>query len=196
MTILALAALVRALRRAPPRAGQTRVLAVDGRAGSGKSTLAGRVAALLDATVVHMDDLYPGWEGLAEAAPLLQRWVLAPIARGEPGRYPRYDWERDAYGDWVEVAPPDTLVVEGCACGSRIAAPYLSSLLWVEAPRAIRLDRGTERDGQAFRPHWERWARQEDALFAAERTRERADFRIDGASSFPHDPEREVVLLP
>jgi hypothetical protein len=51
-----------------------------------------------------------------------------------------------------------------------------------------------ERDGEDYRPHWERWVRQEDVLFAAERTRQRADLRIDGAPSIPHDPEHEIVL--
>jgi hypothetical protein len=31
-------------------------------------------------------------------------------------------------------------------------------------------------------------------LFAAENTRERADYRIDGAPSLPYDPDHEVVL--
>jgi len=196
VTLLALDALATSHRTAPPRAGRTQVLAIDGRGGSGKSTLAGRIAALLDAPVVHMDDLYPGWDGLAEAASLLQRWVLGPLSRGEPGRYRRYDWERDAYGEWVDLSQPDTLVVEGCASGSRLAAPYLSLLLWVEASRETRLRRGLERDGEAYGPHWERWAAQEDVLFAAEGTRDRADLRVDGDPSIPHDPRSHIVLLP
>ena len=196
MTVVALTDLVARLRESPARAGTTRVLAIDGRGGSGKTMLADRLASLLDASVVHMDDLFPGWDGLAAAAPILHRWVLEPLARGETARYRRYDWSRDAYGGWVGVPPSDTLVVEGCACGSRIAAPYLSLLLWIEAPRTVRFDRGMRRDGETFRPHWERWARQEDAVFAAEGTRERADYRVDGAPSVPHDPEREVVLMP
>lgn len=194
MTILALDAVARALRTAPPRAGRTRVLAIDGRGGSGKSTLAGKIATLLDAPVLHMDDLYPGWDGLADAAPLLRQWVLDPLARGEPGRHPRFDWARGAYGEWTEVPAAEMLVVEGCGCGSRVAAPYLSLLLWVDAPPSVRFERGMERDGEAYRPLWERWARQEDVLFAAEKTRERADYRIDGAPSVRHDPEHEIVL--
>ncbi len=53
--------------------------------------------------------------------------------------------------------------------------------------------RGVERDGEAFRPHWERWARQEEAMFDAERTKERARLIVDGAPEIPHDPEREFV---
>jgi hypothetical protein len=40
--------------------------------------------------------------------------------------------------------------------------------------------RGIERDGDAFAPHWEQWAKDEAALFARERTRERADVIVDG----------------
>jgi hypothetical protein len=68
-------------------------------------------------------------------------------------------------------------------------------LLWVEAPRDVRFARGIERDGEAYRPLWERWALQEDALFAVERTRERADFRVDGAPVAGYDPTRHVRLL-
>ena len=39
--------------------------------------------------------------------------------------------------------------------------------------------RGIARDGDAFAPHWEQWAQDEAALFARERTRERADLVVD-----------------
>jgi uridine kinase len=195
VTALALDALVRQVRRAPARAGMTRVLAIDGPAGSGKSTLAARLATCPDASVLAMDDIYPGWEGLAEAAPLLTRNVLHPLSLHRPARYRRYDWVRHEYADHVDVPAVPLLVVEGCACGSRIVAPYLSLLLWVEAPEDVRFKRGIARDGEAFRPHWERWARQEEILFAAEGTRERADYRIDGAPTAVHDPAEHVMLV-
>jgi uridine kinase len=179
----------------PPRAGSTRVLAIDGPGGSGKSTLAVRLASVLNAQVVHMDDLYPGWDGLAAAAPLLRDWVLEPLARRRPVRFQRYDWSLDTYREWVDLPSAHVLVVEGCGSGSRIVAPHLTMLLWVEAPREVRFARGIERDGQAYLPLWKRWARQEDALFAAEHTRERADYRIDGAPAVDHHPDRCVVLL-
>jgi uridine kinase len=171
------------------------VVAIDGPAGSGKSTLATWLAAGLDAPVAHMDDLYPGWDGLAAAAPLLHEWVIEPLAQGRPVRFRRYDWSLDAYGDWLDIPPSYVLVVEGCGCGSRIIAPHLSMLLWVEAPRDVRFARGVERDGMALLPLWERWARQEDALFAAEGTRDRADYRVDGAPDAEYDPAGQIVLL-
>ncbi|HEU4676488.1 MAG TPA: uridine kinase [Motilibacteraceae bacterium] len=181
---------------APPRAGATRVVAVDGPSGSGKTTLAGRLAALLGGPVVHLDDLYPGWDGLADAVPRLVEWVLEPLGRGEPARYRRYDWVEGVYAEWHEVPTAPVLVVEGCASGSLAAAPYLSLLVWVEAPHDLRMERGIARDGEAYRPHWERWARQEDELYRTQRTRERADVRVDGAPQVPYDEASEYVPSP
>lgn len=166
-------------RDARPRAGRTTVVAIDGPAGAGKSTLAAQLAAALDAPVVHMDDIFPGWDGLAVAASAVADQVLKPLAAGEPARYRRWDWTEDRYADWADVPDAPILIIEGCGSGSTPGAPYLSLLVWVDAPHDLRMARGIERDGEAFRPHWERWARQENALFAAERTRERADVRLD-----------------
>ncbi|SDT25789.1 hypothetical protein [Jiangella sp. DSM 45060] len=194
MGVLSFDALAERVRSLPPRAGSTVVVAVDGPAGSGKTTLAGRLAARLDdAPVLHMDDLYPGWDGLAHAAAAVAAEVLAPLAEGRPARYRRWDWHADRWAGWVDVPAAPVLVVEGSGSGSTPGAPYLSLLLWVDAPHDLRQARGFERDGDGFRPHWSRWARQEEALFAAERTRERADLRVDTASPVPHDPAREVV---
>jgi uridine kinase len=173
--------LAAAARAAEPRAGTTRVVAVDGPSGAGKSTLAAALAtALGDAPVVHLDDVYPGWDGLDDAVPRLLEWVLEPLAKGAPARYRRFDWPSHEYAEWHDVPPAGVLVVEGVTSGARACAPYLSLLLWVEAPRELRMARGIERDGEAYRPHWERWAVQEDAHFAREDTRGRADEILSG----------------
>jgi uridine kinase len=163
------------------------VVAVDGPSGSGKTTLATALAHALatdgiPAPVLRLDDVYPGWDGLDDAVPRLLEWVLEPLAAGRPARYRRFDWPSGEYAEWHDVptAGAAALVVEGVSSGARACAPYLSLLLWVEAPRDVRFARGVERDGEAYRPHWERWARQEDAHFAREHTRERADEILSG----------------
>ena len=180
----------------PARCGGTRLVCVDGPSGSGKTVLAGRLAAALGgAPLVHMDDLFPGWDGLAEAVPLVHGQIVAPLVAGRPAGYRRYDWDRGRYAEHHDLGRPAVLVVEGVAAGARAVAGHASLLVWVEAPRVERFRRGMVRDGEAYRPHWERWARQEAAHFAAEGTRARADVRVDGAPTVPHDPAAEVVLL-
>lgn len=195
-TVLALADVASRVLVVPPRCGATRLVCVDGPSGSGKTVLAARLAgALGGAPVLHMDDVYPGWDGLADAVPLLHGTVVAPLAAGRAARYRRYDWVRGAYAESHDLGTPPLLVVEGVGAGARAVVGYAALLVWVEAPRAERFRRGVERDGEAYRPHWERWALHEDAHFAAEGTRGRADLHVDGAPEEPHDPATEVVLL-
>jgi uridine kinase len=165
----------RLLREALPRAGRTRVLAVDGRSGSGKTALATELRTAIGAAVVSLEDLYGGWDGLEHGIDLLVSEVLEPLAAGRIARVPRYDWTARAWGEPVVVGPLDVLIVEGVGAGARRAAVYESVLVWLEAPSAVRKKRALERDGDVFAPHWEQWAAQEQAMLARERTPERAD---------------------
>jgi len=186
---------VRRLRAAPPRLGSGRLLCIDGPAGSGKTTLAAEVVAALPAGlsvgVVHLDDVYPGWEGLAEGVRRAARDLVAPLAAGRPGGYRRYDWVAGAQAEWRQVDPVDVLVLEGVGAGPA-GRGHASLLVWVEAPPGVRLDRGLERDlalpGQPVAPDvlralWLRWTVDEEALHSADRTRERADLVIDGGGT-------------
>lgn len=163
---------------AEPRCGATVVVGIDGPSGSGKTTLAEAVSSRLDCPVLHLDDLLPGWDGLAQAAGLLADQVLRPLAAGGPAGYRRWDWIESRWAERVEVPPSPLLIVEGCASTVRPAAEFVAVRIWVEAARDVRLRRGLERDGDTYRPHWERWATQERELFTADGTRERADLVV------------------
>ena len=160
--------------------GDGRLVCVDGRAGSGKTTLAAEIAATVpDCVVVHMDDLFEGWDGLATVDAQLDS-LLQPLAAGEAGSYRRWDWHAAAWAERVRVEPCGLLVVEGVGSGSLRAAAVTTVLVWVEAPYDVRMRRGLERDGDAFAPHWEAWALAEAEHFARHRTQERADLVVDG----------------
>jgi uridine kinase len=195
--VVAIGALAERVRAAAPRCGTTRLVCIDGPSGSGKTTLATRLAAALGGPpVLHMDDLYPGWDGLAASVPLLHEQVVAPVAAGRAACYRRYDWHREEFAEEHDLGIPELLIVEGAGCGARMIAERAVLLVWVEAPRDVRFRRGIARDGETYRPHWARWARQETAHFAAESTACRADLRVNGEPDSPHDPARELVLLP
>lgn len=181
-----------------------RIIGIDGPSGSGKTTLADDVRACLAGSrsdtrrttpvglagprsapaptgrvqVVHMDDIYPGWDGLHEAVELVTRWVLEPLSHGEAGRFRRWDWAANTRAEEVVVTPQGWVIVEGVGSGSGPCREFLSALVWVEAGAEVRMARGIERDGESYRPHWQRWARQESELFAREETRQHADLVI------------------
>lgn len=171
----------------PPTLGEGRLVCLDGPAGSGKTTWAAGIAALAAGShVVHMDDLLRGWSGLPQIDAQLGD-LLLPLAQGRPGSYRRYDWVAGRFAEQVVVEPPPVLVLEGVGSGSSRFASLATLLVWVEAPHDVRMERGLARDGDAFAPHWEQWALDEADLFARERTRERADVRIDGTRPYPAD---------
>ena len=172
----------------PPTLGEGRLVCVDGPAGSGKTTLALAVAGRRPgARVVHMDDLYDGWDGLPRLTAQLTG-LLRPLAGGEAGSYRRYDWAAGRYAETVTVPPGPLLVLEGVGSGSREHADLITVLAWVEAPADLRLRRGLERDGAAMADHWRQWAVDEQALFRREATAERADLLVDGTGVAPPTP--------
>jgi hypothetical protein len=63
--------------------------------------------------------------------------------------------------------------------GAGAGAELESVLIWLEAGPEVRFRRGIERDGEQYLPHWQRWAAHEEALFAADGTRNRADLIMD-----------------
>lgn len=170
----------------PPRLAGGRLACLDGPAGSGKSTLAHTMVARAAGTgttvrLLHMDDLYEGWAGLGRVADRLQDDVVAPLAAGGSGRYPRWDWLRGAWAEEHEVGPVDLLVLEGVGSGTPRLAAWRSLLAWVDAPAPLRRARWVERDGarQAAR-FWDAWAASEAGVFARDRAEERADVLVDG----------------
>lgn len=178
------AALAARVLSAPARLGAVRLVCVDGPAGSGKTTFAGRLAAALPghAELVHMDDLYAGWT-LTGCRARLAAGVLGPLAEGRPGGYHRYAWADGRFAAEVTPVPvPGVLVVEGCGSSPRWLDPFTTLRAWVEAPVALRLARGLERDGVAMAEEWRRWQCLEAELFAAEATRERAQLRVDATA--------------
>lgn len=141
------------------------VVLIDGRSGAGKSSLAalllrrwpvrGRVQS------VALDSIYPGWDGLDEGAERAREWILRPHGRGLLGTWRRWDWDEQAEAESHAVDPALGVILEG----SGIIRPSTASLadvrVWVESGDAARKARAMARDGDTYRPHWDRWAAQE-----------------------------------
>lgn len=168
-------AVIAAASSAEPACGSVVVVSIDGRSGAGKSVLAAAVGSALGCPVLHLDDIYPGWDGLADAVTLLTEQVLEPLSQGRPAAYRRWDWMRDRAGRTVTVQPTAHLVVEGCGALVPPAAAHAAVRVWVQAPDALRKVRALARDGAVFERNWDRWAAQEDALYARHVPREHAD---------------------
>ena len=149
------------------------IVLIDGGSGSGKTTLAPHLAASLGAGLVHLDDVYPGWDGLEAGSRHVRDFVLS----AEP-RWQRWDWITDEPAEWHELDPTLPLVVEGSGSLSRANRALATYGIWVELDAVTRKQRALARDGDAYAPHWDRWAAQEAAFAAREHPRELADHVI------------------
>lgn len=141
-------------------AGATRavpVVTIDGYSGSGKSTLAAALARLVNGwQVLHLDDWYPGWDGLAAGADIARR-IAADLRAGRASSYEAWDWEHGTTGVTIRV-PLAPTIIEGC--GAIEAEADLS--VWIADPgEDERRSRALARDGQTYAPHWRRWADQD-----------------------------------
>ena len=137
------------------------VVTIDGYSGSGKSTLAAALASLLPGwQILHLDDWYPGWDGLAAGAQVA-RHICEDLRAGCPSSYEAWDWEADAPGVIVDV-PVAPTIIEGC--GAWDADADLS--IWIEDPgEDERRRRALARDGATYAPHWQRWTDQDKGRF-------------------------------
>ncbi|GAB3602037.1 AAA family ATPase [Microbacterium aureliae] len=143
------------------------VVLIDGRSGAGKSSLADRIVESWPGRGrvqrVALDSLYPGWDGLPEGVGLARDCILMPHARGVVGVWQRWDWDRQAPAEAHAVDPSLPLIVEGSGILTEATARLADVRVWLESPADSRRRRALARDGEAYRPHWERWAGQEQA---------------------------------
>lgn len=155
------------------------VVLIDGRSGSGKTDLAAALVTRWPGplTLLHLDDVYPGWDGLDAASAHIHDELLA----SSTPRWRRYDWARAQPAEWASVDPSLPLIVEGVGVLTRANAARATLGVWLELDDTTRRERALGRDGAAYEPHWDHWAAQERAFIAREHPEQLADVVFTGA---------------
>jgi para-aminobenzoate synthetase len=167
-------------------AGQRRpaIIAVDGRSGAGKTTLAVELATLLRAhhsvSLFHLEEIYPGWEGLVAGQQRYVETVLEPLREGRTAGWTAWDWIHRTDGGKRTTEPAEIVIVEGVGAACAAARGLLDVVVWVEAAEEQRRLRALERDGDTYLPYWELWAGQETAWLADDDVAAAADILVDG----------------
>jgi energy-coupling factor transporter ATP-binding protein EcfA2 len=142
------------------------VVLIDGRSGAGKSTLAAALVRRWPSRgrvqLVALDSLYPGWDGLDEGVEQARQNILMPHAKGVIGVWRRWDWDTGSWAEAHAVDPSLPLVVEGAGSLTPPTQPLADVRVWLDSPELSRRARALERDGDTYRPHWVRWAEQEE----------------------------------
>lgn len=195
--VVAVSEVIDAARRAAP-SGSTCIIGIDGPSGAGKSTLAQRLVSLAEqVTLVEVDD-FVSWRDFSGWWPRFDAEVLSPLLAGKDARYQVRDWQNDEFGSslngWKTAPWAPLVVVEGVTCTRHEAADRLAYRIWVDAPPDVRLTRGLARDGEDHRMLWEAWMVEEQRFFSADDTPARADLRVSGHPTVPHDPITQLVM--
>ena len=160
------------------------LIGIDGRSGAGKTTLAVELAALLrehhSVSVFHLEDIYPGWDGLREGMERYVADVLTPLSQGSEASWACWDWESGCPGGLRTTVAADLVIVEGVGAACSAARSLLDVVIWVDAAETLRHSSALRRDGETYAPHWDRWAGQESAWLEEDHPAEHADMRVLG----------------
>ncbi|MCC9144671.1 MULTISPECIES: hypothetical protein [unclassified Arthrobacter] len=166
----------------PARPGAPLLIAVDGFSGAGKTTLATEIAAAMtrrgSVQLFHLEDIYPGWDGLESGMTYYREQILRPLAGNRAARWQAWDWEAGRYGHWRTTEPADVVVFEGVGAAHREARALLDTAVWVEGEETVRRRCALARDGGTYAPHWERWAAQERRWAADDDAASAADLTV------------------
>lgn len=161
------------------------LITIDGVAGSGKTTLAQFMSEEFrhhsSVQVVHMDDLYDGWEDPlgAELSRKLQK-IAQAHNEWLPIETTIYDWESGRAGATVEILPVEFLILEGVGSGQRSIREFVERKIWIDLEPLVGLSRVLSRDGDAIAGKMMRFMDEQRAHFGQEGTREAADFHLNG----------------
>ncbi|MDQ0119993.1 aminodeoxychorismate synthase component I [Pseudarthrobacter sp902506025] len=178
------------------------IIAVDGRSGAGKTTLAVELAARLRAhhkvSLFHLEDIYPGWDGLAAGVERYVSTVLAPLSRGEAATWTSWDWGNHYDGESRVTLPAEIVIVEGVGAAAEAARPMLGAVIWAESPDDVRRTRALGRDGETYEPYWDQWAAQEEEWLGRDDVPAHADLRVQNLAdgSAPADLLKLLPCLP
>jgi dephospho-CoA kinase len=161
------------------RGNQTPIVLIDGRAGSGKSTFADKLQQQLfrdgesAPRVIHMDNIFEGWEGLSLGSDYLVRFILNPLSRKEVASWQDWSWVRNERSSWREFSGGTPLIVEGCGALTERSKEHAYLSIWLEASEETRRGRWLERERHLDK--FDFWAAQELDFYAREKSKSLAD---------------------
>lgn len=118
-----------------------------------------------------MDDLYQGWDGLAQGSLYLVEQILKPLKLAGKAQWQRWDWANNKRGGpdpgngFREFDGENLLIVEGCGSVTAQSAELADLTIWIEAERLTRKQRFEARDRGVFSKFWASWSIQEDDFF-------------------------------
>jgi len=161
--------------------GTSKLILIDGPAGSGKTTLARMLQSEVGAQVIHMDDLYHGWEDALTSATMnrIVQSILLPLENGQLGKYQKFDWYQNKFLETFEVTA-GSVIIEGVGSASAPIRKYASYVVWLEVDPQLGLSRVLNRDGAQITNEMLTWQKTEQNWHKIDNTRNHANLILSG----------------
>ena len=159
------------------------IIAIDGPAGAGKTTLAQTISLALSpqisTTVIHMDELYPGWEkALGVELTETLTWLTQSHKAKKPLRYSSFNWATNEFNTSHVVDSTQLLILEGVGSAQRPIEGSLVTSIWLDLDPQIGFQRVIERDGAIITAEMTKWLAMQEQHFATDHTKERCEFLL------------------
>ncbi len=165
------------------------LIGIDGRCASGKSTLSAALADELSAGVIHMDDFFlrpeqrhperyaqPG--GNVDLERLLDE-VIVPLREGKRFSYRPFDCHRMDFGEPVEVAPADVMIIEGTYSCHPDLWDYMGLHVFLSTTYENQLERIARRSPDKVEDFKNRWIPLEEKYFSVFGIQDRCEIKFD-----------------
>jgi uridine kinase len=157
------------------------IIAIDGPAGAGKTTLASNIHLALypnyTSTIIHMDDLYNGWDkALSVELTEVLSYIAQAHSQSQPISLSKFNWAESAFSPAEAIDDAQFIILEGVGSGQSAIREYLSALIWIDIDESKGLSRVLERDGEGIRNQMQKWLVTQEQHFALEKTENAADF--------------------
>lgn len=168
------------------------LIGIDGRSGAGKTSLAAQLSEVLsirrDVVTFHLEDIYPGWDGLAQGIETYNESILAALREEQDAYWTAWDWLAHTFGGPRLTRCAEIVILEGVGACNWVARKVLDVSVWVELPEAKRKSRAMTRDGVPYDEFWDRWADQEAQYLRADPVWESADIIQPGPTAGESQP--------
>jgi len=162
------------------------LVCIDGPAGAGKTTVAGHLADALGAQVVHMDDLYDGWDNAFDQDITAElRDIVNAFKAGSPVQHRVYDWGQGQFhAERASLPRTDILIIEGVGAAQPEVRDCAELRVFVDVAADIGDARVLARDGEEIAGHMSAWRLREAQYFTEDNTAARCEVHLSGSESW------------
>ena len=163
------------------------IVAIDGCTASGKTTLAERMAIVLNASIIHLDDFYqpnktserlsqPGGNCDHER---FESEVLIPLSKGEEVSYRPYNCHQKSFSEPLPVTKSKITIIEGSYALYPSLSKYYDFRIFLTLDPKLQLERLKTRNPELYDTFVKEWIPLEEAYFKACDPKKNCDLVID-----------------